>query len=68
MISFKECSSYFYDGLTAIISLSDVVTDIVVLISFYNANRITYFTISLVIIILAQVYIGILHFIRPIRF
>ena len=43
-----------YDMLTILISIADVVTDIIVLIDFYNKDRMVFFGISLGILILAQ--------------
>ena len=43
-----------YDILTIFISIADVVTDIIVLIDFYNKERMVFFCISLAILILAQ--------------
>ena len=44
----------FYDGLTIFISIADVTTDIMVLLSYYEADRSEFFYISLTILILAQ--------------
>eukprot|EP01083_Nonionella_stella_P126339 382370_1 len=43
-----------YDIFTVIISLLDVITDVMVLIHFYSTNRMTFFYISLTILIIAQ--------------
>ena len=43
-----------YDILTICISIADVTTDIIVAIDFYNNGRMTFFWISLTILILAQ--------------
>ena len=48
------CCSIGYDVLTIFISIADVVTDIIVLIDFYNQDRMTFFWLSLSILILAQ--------------
>ena len=48
------CCNLIYDILTILISIADVTTDIIVLIGFYNSDRMTFFTISLIILILAQ--------------
>eukprot|EP01084_Bolivina_argentea_P109398 195553_1 len=45
----------FYDTLTIFISIADVTTDIIVLISYYTANRMTFFWISFTILIIAQI-------------
>ena len=50
----KSCFDLSYDLLTISISFADVVTDIIVLIDFYQKDRIIFFIISLVILILAQ--------------
>eukprot|EP01083_Nonionella_stella_P233726 823201_1 len=49
-----NCCNIGYDVLTICISIADVTTDIIVLIDFYNKDRMTFFAISLVILILAQ--------------
>ena len=43
-----------YDILTILISIADVATDIIVLIDFYNKERMAFFWISFSILILAQ--------------
>ena len=43
-----------YDLLTILVSIADVVTDVIVLIDFYNKDRMIFFGISLAILILAQ--------------
>ena len=50
----SKCFNRFYDGLTIFISIADVTTDIMVLLSYYENNRMTLFYISLVILLLAQ--------------
>ena len=50
----SKCFNIFYDGLTIFISIADVATDIMVLISYYNDDRTAFFVISLVILLLAQ--------------
>ena len=57
-------SDAVYDTITILISIADVTTDIIVLISFYNQGRISYFVISLIILILAQLAYSILFIIR----
>eukprot|EP01083_Nonionella_stella_P235939 829138_1 len=52
--SLKHCCSISYDILTIIVSIADVTTDIIVLIDFYEKERMTFFTISLVVLIMAQ--------------
>eukprot|EP01083_Nonionella_stella_P053229 140877_1 len=49
-----NCCNIGYDVLTICISIADVTTDIIVLIDFYNKDRMTFFAISLIILILAQ--------------
>ena len=44
-----------YDLLTLIISIADVTTDVWVIYNFYVNKQITFFTISLIVLILAQV-------------
>ena len=48
------CCSVGYDVLTIFISIADVVTDVIVLIDFYNKDRMAFFIISIIILILAQ--------------
>eukprot|EP01083_Nonionella_stella_P194374 716934_1 len=43
-----------YDIFTVVVSLLDVITDILVLIHFYSSGRMTFFYISLTILIIAQ--------------
>lgn len=50
----KSSCNLGYDILTILISIADVATDIIVLIDFYNKDRMTFFGISLSILILAQ--------------
>ena len=50
----KKCCNMSYDLLTILISIADVTTDIIVLIDFYNKDRMVFFGISLAILILAQ--------------
>eukprot|EP01084_Bolivina_argentea_P087745 158475_1 len=52
--SCATCLSTFYDILTILISIADVTTDILVLISFYYENKMIFFYISLAILIVAQ--------------
>ena len=44
-----------YDVMTACISIADIVTDIWVLSNFYRDERWTFFTLSLIILIFAQI-------------
>eukprot|EP01084_Bolivina_argentea_P217446 369174_1 len=50
----EKCVNTAYDILTITISIADVATDIIVLIDFYNKERMIFFWISLSILILAQ--------------
>eukprot|EP01084_Bolivina_argentea_P147435 257952_1 len=50
----KHCCSISYDILTIIVSIADVTTDVIVLIDFYDKERMTFFIISLVVLIMAQ--------------
>eukprot|EP01083_Nonionella_stella_P114975 340418_1 len=50
----KYCCSISYDILTILVSIADVTTDIIVLIDFYEKERMTFFIISLIVLILAQ--------------
>ena len=50
----SKCFNRFYDGLTIFISIADVTTDIMVLLSYYQQGRMTFFWISLIILLLAQ--------------
>ncbi len=45
----------FYDILTIFISIADVTTDLMVLVSFYSSNRMTFFWISFSILLVAQI-------------
>eukprot|EP01083_Nonionella_stella_P069108 184067_1 len=49
-----RCCNKTYDVLTILVSMADVATDIIVLIDFYNKDRMVFFGISLAILILAQ--------------
>ena len=50
----SKCFNNFYDCLIIIISILDVTTDILVLISYHNDNRMAFFTISFIIVAFAQ--------------
>ena len=58
----SKCCSNLYDILTILISVADIVTDIMVLISYYFADRMTFFWISFIILIIAQIGYIILFF------
>ena len=47
--------STLYDCIAIFVSLADLTTDIIVLIQFYNLNRMNFYAISLFILILAQI-------------
>ena len=53
-----------YDILTIVISIADVSTDIIVLVSFYEASRMTFFALSLVILIIAQIAYSLTFMVR----
>ena len=53
-MSTQKCLNAGYDILTILISIADVATDIIVLIDWYNKERMAFFFISLSILILAQ--------------
>lgn len=55
-----NCINLTYDILTIFISIADIVTDVIVLISFYNKERTAFFAISLVILIIAQLCYAVL--------
>ena len=50
----SNCCNVFYDIFTILLSIADVATDIIVLVDFYIKGRMTFFAISLTILILAQ--------------
>eukprot|EP01083_Nonionella_stella_P022666 62684_1 len=50
----KKSLEIAYDIFTVVVSLLDVITDIMVLIQFYSSGRMTFFYISLTILIVAQ--------------
>ena len=50
----NKCLNILYDMVTIIISIADISTDIIVLISFYIDGRTTFFVISLIILIISQ--------------
>ena len=56
----NNCCNVLYDILTILISIADIATDIIVLISFYNQARTAFFAISLVILIIAQMCYAVL--------
>ena len=49
-----KCLNICYDVFTILISLIDFITDILVMAQFYNNNQSTFFIISLIILIIAQ--------------
>eukprot|EP01084_Bolivina_argentea_P089359 161248_1 len=50
----SQCINILYDILTIFISIADITTDVIVLISFYNQGRTTFFVLSLIILIIAH--------------
>lgn len=50
----EKCGNVAYDVLTIFISIADVATDVWIAINFYNEDRMTFFWISVAILILAQ--------------
>eukprot|EP01084_Bolivina_argentea_P001351 2498_1 len=50
----SSIASYSYDLFTIIVSLLDVITDVMVMIGFYNQNRMVFFWSALIILIIAQ--------------
>eukprot|EP01083_Nonionella_stella_P175608 612025_1 len=53
-MSYSILCNFSYDILTVLVSIADVTTDIIVLIDFYEKERMTFFIISLIILCLAQ--------------
>ena len=51
----EKVTNLIFDILAAIISLSDIITDIIVTIGFYQNDRMVFFGFSLTFIILAQI-------------
>ena len=52
-----------FDIVSAVVSLLDLVTDIIILITWYNQDRMTFFWISISILILAQIsYITVFYY------
>ena len=51
----NKCMNLSYDVLTIFISIADIATDIIVLIGFYLAGRDSFFALSLIILIIAQI-------------
>ena len=54
MASCEKVTNLIFDMLAAIISLSDIITDIIVTVDFYQKDRMVFFGLSLTFIILAQ--------------
>ena len=48
-----SCLGVIYDLLAQLISILDVVTDLIVCVGFYQKDRMTFFGLSLTILILA---------------
>ena len=59
-----NCGNVLYDVVTIFISIADIVTDVIVLISFYTHQRWTFFVLSLIILIIAQMAYAILFIYR----
>ena len=56
----NKCIDVLYDVLTVVISIADIVTDVIVCVSFYTNQRITFFAISVTILIIAQLAYAVL--------
>ena len=54
MSTTQTITNIIYDIFTAVVSLLDVITDIWVMIEFYNERRMSFFYTSLIILIIAQ--------------
>lgn len=52
---FSKCCNHFYDIGTILISIGDITTDIMVMLSYYYADRMTFFWISFAILLTAQI-------------
>ena len=48
------CFNHVYDVFTICISLIDLVTDVLVMMQYYNDNKMTFFTLSAIILTIAQ--------------
>eukprot|EP01083_Nonionella_stella_P027960 76998_1 len=53
-MTLRSALSLIYDAFTASVSLLDFITDVMVLFQYYNQERMTFFYISLSILIVAQ--------------
>eukprot|EP01083_Nonionella_stella_P114978 340433_1 len=60
----NKCIDISYDIITILISIADITTDVIVLISFYIQGRTTFFTISLIILVIAQMAYSVLFIVR----
>ena len=60
----SQTLTYCYDLLTILISIADVITDIWVIYKFYIDKRETFFIVSLIVMILAQLSYGIAFVLR----
>eukprot|EP01084_Bolivina_argentea_P172757 299223_1 len=50
----RKCLSILYDILTAIVSILDFITDLLVLLQYRNEGKMSFFYASLIILIIAQ--------------
>ena len=53
-----QCLNKFYDVATAVLSCIDLVTDVLVMIDYYNKGYSAFFYISLIVISFAQLSYG----------
>ena len=51
----SKCFNHLYDALTILISIADIATDVMVLLSYYASGRMTFFWISLTVLLVAQI-------------
>ena len=58
--SFVRSCTYCYDIATIVLSLLDFITDVLILITYYNLNQMTFFTLSLISLIVAHLIFSIL--------
>ena len=50
-----NCSNEFYDVINIIITVLDLITDILVMIEFYNAGRMAFFILALIFVLVANI-------------
>eukprot|EP01083_Nonionella_stella_P070603 189006_1 len=60
----NKCIDISYDIITILISIADITTDVIVLISFFIEGRTTFFIISLIILAIAQMAYSVLFIVR----